>query len=339
MKCNYYIEIGGKVNDNFRRNIIIPILKKQIELKKYNFVDTYSTIYKYDNKNQNIANLIAPFYIDLDVNDLQNDFNKLKKDVLIITRRLKDLLKISEDNIEYYFSGSKGFHILIPESVLGIKPCKDLNDKYKTFASDLKSYTITKSIDTRIYDNKRLFREPNTINSKTGLYKVPISLEQIKQMGYEELIEYAKEPKDLIAINKDYNEIAEINFHKLIEEVKDRQKKTINYKVARQMMQNKELLPCVKYILQNGAVKGERNNTAMALASALYQRNPNDREEILDIMKTWNDTKLDNPLADRELEATVRSAYYNVTNGRRYGCAAFIDLGICVKGCPIRKIN
>ena len=103
------------------------------------------------------------------------------------------------------------------------------------------------------------------------------------------------------------------------------------------MLENKELLPCVKYILQNGAQKGGRNNTAMALASSLYQRNPNDYEEVLDIMKTWNIKKLDTPLAERELENTVKSAYRNVQDGKRYGCAAFIDLGICVKGCPIRK--
>ena len=62
-----------------------------------------------------------------------------------------------------------------------------------------------------------------------------------------------------------------------------------------------------------------------------------DREEVLDIMKTWNIKKLDTPLAERELENTVKSAYRNVQDGKRYGCAAFIDLGICVKGCPIRK--
>jgi hypothetical protein len=102
------------------------------------------------------------------------------------------------------------------------------------------------------------------------------------------------------------------------------------------MLQNKELLPCVKYILQNGAQKGGRNNTAMALASALFQRNE-DRAYVEQIMDTWNRTKLDEPLPERELELTVRSAFNNVNDGRRYGCGAFIDMGICVKGCPIRR--
>lgn len=336
MQCKY-VEIGGKINNVFRRNIMTTSLNKKKMIKQYNFTDTYSTIYKYDNKNQDMANIIAPFYIDLDIEDLEKDFDKLKRDIMLLTRKLKTLFKLTDENIQYFFSGSKGFHIIIPYSIFGIKPCKDLNDKYKMLAIELKSYTITKSIDTRIYDTKRLFREVNTINTKTNLYKVPITIKNIKEFSYEELIEYAKDPKEEYKVDSSYNQEADIAFNNLIIELKERQKRTINHKVARQMLENKELLPCVKYILQNGAQKGGRNNTAMALASSLYQRNPNDYEEVLDIMKTWNIKKLDTPLAERELENTVKSAYRNVQDGKRYGCAAFIDLGICVKGCPIRK--
>lgn len=336
MQCKY-VEIGGKINNVFRRNIMTTSLNKKKMIKQYNFTDTYSTIYKYDNKNQDMANIIAPFYIDLDIEDLEKDFDKLKRDIMLLTRKLKTLFKLTDENIQYFFSGSKGFHIIIPYSIFGIKPCKDLNDKYKMLAIELKSYTITKSIDTRIYDTKRLFREVNTINTKTNLYKVPITIKNIKEFSYEELIEYAKAPKEEYKVDSSYNQEADIAFNNLIIELKERQKRTINHKVARQMLENKELLPCVKYILQNGAQKGGRNNTAMALASSLYQRNPNDYEEVLDIMKTWNIKKLDTPLAERELENTVKSAYRNVQDGKRYGCAAFIDLGICVKGCPIRR--
>ena len=336
MQCKY-VEIGGKINNVFRRNIMTTSLNKKKMIKQYNFTDTYSTIYKYDNKNQDMANIIAPFYIDLDIEDLEKDFDKLKRDIMLLTRKLKTLFKLTDENIQYFFSGSKGFHIIIPYSIFGIKPCKDLNDKYKMLAIELKSYTITKSIDTRIYDTKRLFREVNTINTKTNLYKVPITIKNIKEFSYEELIEYAKSPKEEYKIDSSYNQEADIAFNNLIIELKERQKRTINHKVAKQMLENKELLPCVKYILQNGAQKGGRNNTAMALASSLYQRNPNDYEEVLDIMKTWNIKKLDTPLAERELENTVKSAYRNVQDGKRYGCAAFIDLGICVKGCPIRR--
>ena len=335
MQCNY-IELGGKDGDIFRRKIVIDVKDKEQVLKRQNFTDTYSTIYRYDNKNQDMANIIGPLYIDLDINDLQQDFEKLKRDVLLLCRRLKTMFHLTDDNLQIFFSGSKGFHILVPHTVFGIKPSKDLNDKYKLIALELKSYTITKSVDTRIYDSKRLFREPNTINSKTGLYKVQMSLEQIRDIKYEELLKYASTPKELKEVDNTYNVNADISFNSLIEEIKERQRKTVNHKVARQMLEKKELLPCVKYILQHGAQKGGRNNTTMALASALYQREPDNQQVVLEVMQTWNYKKLDEPLSDKELEATVLSAYRNVQDGKRYGCGAFMDMGICVKGCPVR---
>ena len=335
MQCKY-IEIGGKVNGVFKRNILIESSKKEETLKKYDFTDTYSTVYSYDNKNQDLANIVAPLYIDLDINDLEKDYDKLRKDVLLLIRKLKTVFHIQEDNIQIFFSGSKGYHIIIPYEVFGIEPSKDLNDRYKLIVTELKSYTITKSIDTRIYDSKRLFREPNTINTKTGLYKVYMTIDQVRDFSYDDLINRARTPQATVEPNKEYNPKADEALNAMVNELKERQKKTINHKVARQMLQNKELLPCVKNILQNGAQKGGRNNTAMALASALFQRNE-DRAYVEQIMDTWNRTKLDEPLPERELELTVRSAFNNVNDGRRYGCGAFIDMGICVKGCPIRR--
>ena len=335
MQCKY-IELGGKINGVFRRNILIDALKKEETLKKYDFTDTYSTVYSYDNKNQDLANIVAPMYIDLDINDLEKDYDKLRKDVLLLIRRLKTMFHLQDDNMQIFFSGSKGYHIIIPYEVFGIEPSKDLNDRYKLIATELKSYTITKSIDTKIYDSKRLFREPNTINTKTGLYKVYMTIDQVREFSYDDLIKRASAVQEIGQVNKKYNAKSDVAFNQMINDLKERQKKTINHKVARQMLQNKELLPCVKYILQNGAHKGGRNNTAMALASALYQRDMNE-ERVLGIMKVWNNTKLDEPLSDREIENTTRSAYRNVRDGKRYGCGAFIDLGICIKGCPVRK--
>ena len=134
------------------------------------------------------------------------------------------------------------------------------------------------------YDNKRLFREPNSINSKTGYYKVQLTLSDLKAMSYEDLIKYASKPRDLLEVDKTFNKQARQAFDSFIEQAKEKQKRSINYNVARTMLVNKELLPCVKYILANGAVKGGRNNTAMALASALLQREMNE-QKVLEIMK------------------------------------------------------
>lgn len=333
-----YIELGGVIDGYFRRKFIINKDDKEKEIKKHNFKDTYSTIFEYDNKEQNIANYVAPLYFDLDIDDIENKFLLIKTDVLMLHRKLKTLFDLKDDNIEIYFSGSKGFHLVVPYTIFGLSFSKGIDKDYKLLAKELNSYTITKSIDTKIYESKRLFREVNTINSKTGLYKVMLSIEQLRSMNYSDLIDYASSPKEVQAINKEYNEISKDKYIEYINSLKDKQKSTINYKVVKSKMANKELLPCVKYVLQHGANKGNRNNTTLVLASALYQRDIEDKDGVLNIMRQWNEKKLDTPLPENELYTTVMSAYKNVKNGRCCGCSSFINLDICVKGCPVRKL-
>ena len=179
-QCNI-IEMGGNINGYFSRNFFIDINDLDKHLNRYTG-DTYTTIYRYDSKDQNTANFIAPLYFDLDIDDIENNFSKIKQDLALITRKLKVMFHLSDNDIDLYFSGSKGFHILIDSNIFGLEPSRDLNKQYKKIATELKTYTINKSVDTKIYDNKRLFRVPNTINSKTGLYKVPIEYSTVKEM-------------------------------------------------------------------------------------------------------------------------------------------------------------
>ena len=74
--------------------------------------------------------------------------------------------------------------------------------------------------NTKIYDNKRLLRVPNTINHKTGLYKVPIAYDKIKTINtYEELIKYASKTKPMVPRKYKYNEKARQAFDELIDRI------------------------------------------------------------------------------------------------------------------------
>ena len=199
-----------------------------------------------------------------------------------------------------------------------------------------KASTFTKCIDTGIYDYRRLFRVPNTINTKTGLYKVPIMFKDLINMSYEDLLEYASRPHTFMKKPKIYNKKVHDAFYELLHRLSEREKRTVNTSIARQYVSNKKLLPCVEYLLQNGADEGQRNNCTIALASALFQIG-HSKEEVTEILEVWNKTKNDIPISDKELYTTINSAYNNSRNDMYYGCSAFRDLGLCVKGCPINK--
>lgn len=334
-KCTI-IEMGGVKNGHFTRNYFIESKELKNNLNRYDG-DIYSTIYKYDSTDQNTANYIAPLYLDLDIDDIEINFLKVKQDLLLVMRRLKTIFNLSDKDIELYFSGSKGFHILVSHSIFGFEPSRDINKQYKKIAIDLKTYTVNKSVDTKIYDNKRLFRVPNTINHKTGLYKVPISYDKIKEINsFEELRKYASSKKPMMPRIYKFNPKARLAFDEMIERIDSEEKAKVNTKLAKEFIQRKELLPCVQYILNHGAAKGNRNNSTVALANSLFQVGK-EYGEVLEIISYWNATKNEDPLDDSEIRTTVQSAYNNAQANRYYGCTMFKDLDVCVKGCPIHR--
>lgn len=334
MACNI-IEVGGVINNSFTRNKFC--FKSELNKKIEQFTgDKYMTIYSYDSKDINTCNFIAPLYLDFDIDDLEHNYSKLIRDLKIVIYRLKTELHLEERDIEIYFSGAKGFHIIIDHRILGFEPSRTLNKDLKTIALYFKASTFTKCIDTGIYDYRRLFRVPNTINTKTGLYKVPIMFKDLINMSYEDLLEYASRPHTFIKKPKMYNKKVHDAFYELLHRLSEREKRTVNTSIARQYVSNKKLLPCVEYLLQNGADEGQRNNCTIALASALFQIG-HSKEEVTEILEVWNKTKNDIPISDKELYTTINSAYNNSRNGIYYGCSAFRELGVCVKNCPINK--
>lgn len=328
------VEYGGVQNNTFRRNIFGEQNDENI-INSFES-DTYCTIYKYDNENIDSCNFIAPLYLDLDIDNIEEDYNKLIRDLKILIHKLVTEFHVEQNDIQIYFSGSKGFHLIISENIFGFEPGRTLNKDLKKVAVYLKAYTLTKCIDTKIYDYKRLFRINNTINSKTGLYKVRILYNDLINMSYDELIDYASKPKDIKSDDYLYNDKASESFTNLIEKLNKRDREKINIQVAKEYIRKKELLPCVKYILQNGSPNGQRNNSTIALANSLFQVGYN-QDEVVEIITTWNETKNEEPLPDREIRATIKSAYNNSKQNIYYGCSSFRELDVCVKGCPIYK--
>jgi hypothetical protein len=78
-----------------------------------------------------------------------------------------------------YFSGSKGIHVVVPHEATGLEPRTDGGHVCKLFQRSLKETLVLDTLDVEIHGKSRQWRIPNTINSKSGLYKVPITLQQL----------------------------------------------------------------------------------------------------------------------------------------------------------------
>lgn len=339
----FIAEFGGAKNGFFRRNIYLPQdddfdNKMQKVIKDFKNTDVYRCIYSYETEEITSCNIYGDMYIDLDLDIAdEKSFEKVKRDAMMTIQFLEDYFKIPRDMFQIYFSGAKGFHVIIPAEILGISPCKDLNTTFKAIAVNVADEMKCETIDTRIYDRKRLFRLPNSINSKTGLYKVPISSDMLWVCTLESIQEWASEPREIEVTAPRTLYYSTIKFRTIVDTLNKAKDKTVSKERREFIIPStpKKLLPCVKEILSIGSQKGQRNNTTVALASSLMQSGKQ-LQDVIEILNEWNELN-DPPLDEKEINTTATSAYEMLRSGKTYGCASFRDIGMCVGGeCKLK---
>lgn len=114
---------------------------------------------------------------DFDSTDVQ----LAQKDTIkVVDRLLKNGLQ--ENDIRTWFSGNKGFAIEVHYSNGTLDP-KEFKAITKSLAGDLSTY------DSVVSNPSRIFRLPNTKHPKSGLFKTPLTLDELRGMSIEEIRE------------------------------------------------------------------------------------------------------------------------------------------------------
>jgi len=96
------------------------------------------------------------------------------------------------DDMLFYFSGNKGFHVLIKQE---LEPSIELPEIVKKYCFALGKNFST--FDRSIYDKTRILRIPNSKHRKSGLYKIPLLPGEIFGYTLEEIRELAKQQRSI----------------------------------------------------------------------------------------------------------------------------------------------
>lgn len=215
----------------------------------------------------------------------------------------RDFLKYLEaefylplDSLDVSFSGLKGFHILLPITLLGdVKPTADLPARFKTLVKSLGNW----GFDMTVYQPNRLLRLPNTIHAKTGLYKIRISTREFLHLPLKDILERAKQPVDLDQFSDDAADPVPA-----LQELWEQGK---NAPRTWRSLQPKARAGPLTFLAQ-GVSQGVRNHTAFAHASRLKSLGKS-LEEAEEQILQWN--RLNRPpIRDlAEIRRTVASAF------------------------------
>lgn len=263
--------------------------------------------------------LLQAFYLPFDIDNLDLEKARLQ------ARRLIECLQIRYDlcneDIECFFTGAKGFHIQIPAEVFGgFEPSEKLAEIFRELALEISAGV---EIDPVIYEPMRLWRLPNTINSKTGLFKIQLSVYELHNLSIDEIKELAKAPRELKTLD--------FTFRQSLRDL---------YRMVKDNISRKKIIPtsqkiypanekyCIYKILNEGVPQGERNNAIIRLA--VYFNQKFNQSIVESIIKTWN-TDFNIGISDNEITRTITSSL----QGYGYGCSD----GLLSKYCDQQKCS
>lgn len=216
---------------------------------------------------------------------------------------------VSHKSIQCYFSGS-GYHISIPNSCFGFICSDNIHYIVKNTVGK-----IFPEVDNSIFMRTGIYRVAHTVNKKTNLYKIPISVGELfdKRIDFNELASKSR-------IGYAYSERIGNN---------EMQKYIVNeaprVKQANKVVEPLDVVPCVQRMLQAGPQEGNRNQTLMRIASHC-SRHGIPSEYAKSMILHWNN----NSLNENEV---IEKVEYTYNRGYKYGCQDSIMHANCQTRC------
>ena len=238
-------------------------------------------------------------YILIDI-DNESDLNESKSRALEIITRLQSEYDLSPEDLSIYFSGNKGFHIVINLNTFGApEPHEDMGYLIKIAVKELCGEI---KHDTVIYENHRLIRVENSLHTKSNLYKIQISYSELFSLSVDEIKTLAKRPRTFtrkkpiseIRLNEKINRIVRSVFLKTDEP-------------ENKIIEEGFFLP---------GPRGERNNKLYKQAFYLFVNTDLHEKSIKEIISCVNKAAPD-PLPISEINTLVNSARTNRKNKQK----------------------
>lgn len=338
----YQCDENGK-SSPWKRKALEDVPKWQHEeAKDFN---CFATVQKYANeKKTDGEDFIAPLYFDLDYSD---DPGVAQAEAVRLVEFFTGELDIQDQDLHIYFSGSKGFHVLIDERALGVEPRKDLQRVYKHIAGYLR-YRLgdsqekeseegrkveyvepLKAVDLVVYTVKRMLRLPYSRHQKTGLYKIELTLQQLKELSLEEIKERARTGQPIQKEEKTVRKRPKAGafFADKLHEYEEAAATVSDKRDKTEYVFTKDKPPvCVENILNHGWKKdGDRNNATVQLC-CYFKAAGYTKEEATGILEEWvvKFTSADSRYSIQQRKANTRNVIESVYSSEKdyqFGCA------------------
>jgi Primase C terminal 1 (PriCT-1) len=344
MRSFHFVDFAAHYQKGFR-NHIVPITEVPALAKSFNYFGCYATYFFFsdevltymsaqgDNAPPSVAGyegkVWSPFLpIDLDHMEVTPALEAAKR----LSSFLLELWTIDPRGLQIYFSGLKGFHLLLDTRLFGrIAPSKHLPMIFDSIRRHLAlelPEPLRETVDLSIKDRVRLLRLPNTIHEKSKLYKIILSPTELENLNPEQIRELASKARPLrfsdetglvSCVDIKANPKASELFSRVRRQTAKLTRKPFVYRIRRPADLSKLDFLCagVRKIWESHIEPGYRNNCAIRLASE-FRLMGLAGEETEQKLLEWNQRN-GIELSPTELQSVVRSAYQH-RFPYRYSC-------------------
>jgi hypothetical protein len=236
--------------------------------------DWYVSLYKYNEAHKAILDAKGTLagVKDTQTNTLYFDFDskdsldKAQTDAIEVANRLVTR-GFEEDEIGCYFTGGKGFSVEVEMNEY-VNP-----DKFKAIVFDVAGDLPT--FDQVVNDPNRIVRVENTKHQNSGLYKIPLTPDELVNLSIAEIKLLAKNPRAnrLLKVAKVPQNIKDVEPMK--EKTVEQIGRELTFDISSVDMKSRPKgIDEARFLLLHGFFRGgERNHSMLCLASTLHNLN------------------------------------------------------------------
>ena len=292
---------------------LIPVTEKLEQVIKNTNKDYYVSLYHYTEAHKKILEDKGTLsgITDTSTNRLYFDFDdkvnpeNARQDAIEVANRLIEK-GFEEDNIDVNFTGSKGFSVEVTIDKY-ISP-QQFSVIVDSLAGDLKTF------DAVVKDPNRIVRVQNTKHQKSGLYKIPLTPEELIDLSMDSIREVAAKPRNTsrkITTAKLPDSLLNLKPKEVkVQEIK----KDLSFDISEiDMTQRPRGMDEARWLLSNGFFRtGERNPAFLCLAATYKNfgypievtRGILDGVALLQSTRTGEDT-----FPDKEMDLILKQVY------------------------------
>lgn len=134
--------------------------------------------------------------------DREDDPTAALADARAFVRRFCARYEVPPQAIQAWFSGRKGISLELPAPLFGgFDPSPETAARLKALVAALAEGLPT--LDGQIYERVRLWRVENTVNGKSGLFKIPLTPHELLALGLDEIRRLAAGPRTVERVPDD----------------------------------------------------------------------------------------------------------------------------------------